>query len=226
MGADKKFNKEQFIKDYELTRDEYFFLPLEERMEYVKRKFGFILEDIPNVGDKKTFRGTLPFQFNEFFERNGCRIENYDFGIEETEFERLRDVKLEYSEEASTKLDEYIKLVAGAKADTFKKVLVDIYQAKIDALNRGNTMPLQSINEEEILKTICSMTDLPKEIKEYIMVCQLSSVMERIEAFGFADVNYRVSSDYFEYLKKQGYDCQEGHKLIKVQNKNIEKKQK
>lgn len=233
MEKSKSFNRERFIHDYELTRDEYFLLPLEERMEYVKRKYSFILDEIPSIGDIKAIRGTFPFQFNEFFERNGCRVvnfENYDFNIEETEIRRLENVKLEYSEEASKNLDDYIKLVAGAKADMFKSVLVGIYQAKIAALNSENTIPLAPIDEEKILETICSTefysTDLPEEIKEYIMLCQLSSVIERIEKLGFADISFRLSSAYFDYLKNHGYECQKEHKLIKVQNKNVEKKLK
>lgn len=229
-NKDKKtYNRNNFINNYELTRDEIFLLPIDERMQYSQRKFGFILDSIPNKGDTTTIRGTLPYEYNFFFERHCCKVETFDCGIEETEIKRVGRFVNEYAykDEARESLNNYIKVVASAKASVFESIIKDTYLAKIKALSCKLTMPLDTIKEEKILSEVTknrlSDTDLPDDLKEQIIVSELGPIFTSVEEKGVAIIDSHVSKIYLDYLQSLGYDCQKNGQEIKVKNKRLAK---
>lgn len=64
---------------------------MKDKNESLREKYQFILEGLKNIGDIYNGWGYFPDEDMPFFEKNGCEVTNYDFGIEEFEVKKVSD---------------------------------------------------------------------------------------------------------------------------------------
>lgn len=126
------YNREEFIENYELTKEEYLVLSFEERMEYAHQLFGYKVDDLKQVGDTIVFGHIIDSCFYEYFETCGCRVNEEDLGVEITEIVKIGENKYEHQECASEKLTNHTKLVGSTKSEIIDEKICNFYQVKID----------------------------------------------------------------------------------------------
>ncbi len=64
---------------------------MEDKNESLREKYQFILEKLQNIGDIYNGWGYFPDKDMHFLEEKGCKVTNYDFGIEEFEVKKVSD---------------------------------------------------------------------------------------------------------------------------------------
>ena len=64
---------------------------MKDKNESLREKYQSILKRLKNIGDTYYGRGYFPDKDMHFLEEKGCKVTNYDFGIEEFEVKKVSD---------------------------------------------------------------------------------------------------------------------------------------
>ena len=176
MATKMIYNREDFIKNYRLTQDEYLMLPYEEELAYTKWMYGSILEELKNIGDERTLNRTFPKIFDDFFRINGIQIERYTYGFDRTVFTRVRDIHYEVLENADKELTSHMKLIATIKAAVFEEVM------SLSSIGNSDDFFLKTPDFYKTLRAITYYSvnhmDISKEAKEKIMMGECMALLE------------------------------------------------
>lgn len=198
------YNHEQFIDNYELTKDEYLVLSLEERMEYANQLFGYKVLDLKSVGDKIVFGRVVDSRFYEYFEYCGCQVTQDDLGAEITEIIKIGESNYEPQEGARQKLENHIRLIAKTKLDIVEERKNNFYKVVKKRKSRQFREKFDYIKEIRKIRT-CKVENLPSYEKRWLIPIELDNLITSINNGTEEYLDLFVSEEYIYYLNRNGY---------------------
>lgn len=214
MATKMIYNREDFIKNYRLTQDEYLMLPYEEELAYTKWMYGSILEELKDIGDERPLNRAFPKIFDDFFRINGIQIERHTYGFDRTVFTRVNDIHYEVLENADKELTSHMKLIATIKAAVFEKV------TSLNYIGNSDDFFLKTPDFYKILRAITYYSvnhmDISKEAKEKIMMGECMALLEMLFTDGEVLIHSSITKDYIDYLKQSGFVVEENESSVKV----------
>lgn len=185
------YRRTDYVDEYKsLTEFEFSLLPDEVKMAYLDTIYNYFVEEARRRDDKDntiSCRGYVRPIYELYFKENGCKVTNYDFGVEEFEVKCAdKNKKYEVSEDAKAKLDYFLDLLGNAKADAFESCVKRTYAEMLAPMDTGDFVVFKEPNvygiseelkRESLLRPDSSFND---EEKKRIMESQLSLVLDSI----------------------------------------------
>lgn len=197
-------NHEQFIENYELTKEEYLVLSFEERMEYANQLFGYKVLDLNNIGDTIVFGSVIDSRFYEYFEYCGCRVTQDDLGAEITEVTKIGENNYKPQEGAKQKLEKHIRSIAKTKIDIVGERKNNFYKVVKKRKSRQFREKFDYIKEIQKIRN-CKVENLPAYEKRWLMPVELENLITSINNGTEEYLDLFVSEEYIYYLNRNGY---------------------
>lgn len=201
----ENFNKKEFVKNYKLTKDEYLLLPLSERMAYSQQQLGYMIKQVPKVGDRESFKGILEPHFKEFFTNNGCVVSYYNFGVTATDIKRIDRGKYRLKPKDYEDLQQHCDLIAEYKAYVYEESI----KRHLELLDGDplSTHISSSFLENLLNLVVTSSFDdaFTEEEIDLIVSAELDSLKTQVEANDNVYVDPELSPFYQSRIKSLGY---------------------
>lgn len=207
------YRRADYVDEYKsLTGFEYSLLPTEVKMAYLDSIYNYFVEEARRKDDKgntTNCRGYVKPLYEPYFEENGCKVTNYDFGVEEFEVKCVdKNKKYEVSEEAREKLAYFLDLLGNAKADAFESCVKRAYAEMLSPMDTGDFVVFKEPNiygiseelkRESLLRPESCLND---EEKKRIMASQLSLVLDSIIKGNVLDYVKSLPEEYKSVLSE------------------------
>lgn len=202
------YNQEQFIDNYELTKDEYLVLSFEERMEYAHQLFGYKVTDLKEIGDTIVFGRVIDSCFYEYFEHCGCQVNQEDLGAEVTEVIKVGDNNYEPQEGAKEKLKHHTRLIAITKVAIVEERKNNFYRVKKGRKSRQFREKYDFIKEIQKIKK-CQVENLPAYEQRWLIPVELENIVNSIKNGNEECLDLFVGDEYINYLSRNGYNVEQ-----------------
>lgn len=201
----ESFNREEFIKNYQLTKEEYLVLSSKGRMYYANSLFGYKVNELKNVGDKIYFAYPVNDIFTEYFNECGCIVTKEDLGIEATEVVKVGENNLTLREDIKDILDEHILQIASTKADMIEARINNFFKVKKGRKSRGFKEKYDyDFNQQKIATGLVS--SLPAYEQRWLIPVELSNLIDNLNNGNHEYVDLFANEEYLNYLKRNGYE--------------------
>lgn len=200
----ENYNREEFIENYELTKDEYLVLSFDERMEYANQLFGYKVSELKNIGDTIVFGQTIDSRFYEYFENCGCRINDEDLGAEVTEVVKIGENNYESKAGVKDQLVKHIKLIGLIKAEIIEERKRNYYQVKKGRKSHKFAEKFNYVKEAERIKD-CKISNLPAHEQRWLMKVEIENLIKSIDRGNQESFDLLVNDAYINYLERSGY---------------------
>lgn len=219
--ANEKFvyKRDEIINDYKLiTSHEFALLPEDIQMAYCDRLYGYYVKKAKETNTKVTKNGYLPKEHAIYLKANGCIGTNYDFAIEEIEFEPVDDKTYVVSQEAKDKLAYYLNIVINAKLSVFESYYMRNAAKEVEAMRNGEEVILNNFNAVNVLRKIRNENidsinlDLTEEEINTIVEAELVFVLQGIQDGRYPNLPQRFPEQYRSYMQQFKEDLRDGKK--------------
>ncbi len=204
-----EYNRQEYIENYILTDDEFNLLNDQEQLIYSYLHYGWILNSLKDLHSKKTIYGYIPDRYNPFFTSFGCKVEHYDFGIEETKITKVKESEVTISPEQQQEISEYVLLVASTKANIIEKRLLNYLANKAKQIHETGTFVTDQDLEANIINTFPAFADpfvtLTKEEQDELIAAELSLVMHHLNNLETVSLKVNTKEQYKDYIQNQGF---------------------
>lgn len=209
------YNREEYISTYHLDIDEITLLPLDMRLGYIEHLFRNIVNRVVELQEEKFFRGYLHPVFNTYFDKCGCRVINYDFGIEEYGIKSIRKSDFTVDPKYVSMALDYTKEVAKIRSEVFENIYEGVLNHTKESLEGGvleGTPDLTGL--DNILNSTLSSGLIGNEVCEEIAKREINALgikhKETVSMSNFLPVVYR------NVLSKEGYELTKEVDELKV----------
>ena len=209
---EKKYNREEYIKEYHLDIDEIALLPLDIRLAYMDKLYKGRVEKAQSSEEEVYFRGYLHPIFLPYFDACGCIATNYDFGNEEYGVKKVRKTDYKVDPKYVDMALEYTKEVAKIRSDVYESVFEGILEHTKESLEEGVLDNLSDlVGLDYILKTPLYNGLVNSEVSEEI-------AKRVIDALGIkhketVTMSNHLSVLYRNVLNREGYELTNGKEL-------------
>lgn len=207
----EKYNREQFIKNYSLTKDEYSILSEEERMEYANQLYGYKVSDLKNFGDTAIYASVIDPLFYEYFQKCGCQVTEDDLGAEVTEITKVDENTFTQSQEAEKKLKYHINLIAITKAEMFEERLRNFYKVKNKKKGQHFKETYDYVKNLYVISQ-GKVGNLPAYEQRWLIPVQLENLIKSLDRGNSEYFDLFVKQEYIDYLIYHDYKVKEESK--------------
>lgn len=198
------YNREEFIKNYELTKEEYLVLPFKERMEYANQIFGYKVANLKQIGDSIVFGHVIDDRFYEYFEYCGCQVCQKDLGAEVTEIVKVAESEYVDQAEVRETIAHHIKLIGSIKAEIIAEKEQIYYKVQKGRKNHHFTEKFNYSQEVQRIK-YSKVENLPAYEQRWLIPVELENLIKSLDDGNQEYLDLLVSEEYLNYLKRQGY---------------------
>ncbi len=199
------YERDKYIEDYKLNKEEIALLPLDIRLAYADKLYG---ENVAcAVGNQNAvhFIGNVHDVFLPYFDKCGCKVTNYDFKQATYSVKSIRKSDFKVDPKNIAIALDYTKEVAKIRSEIFEKEYVRMLEETKAAINSGLLESHPSL--EGLHYILCS----PLSHETIGMTTKNEIAKREIEALGI-EVNEEVSMSktlpnvYSRVLVEEGYE--------------------
>lgn len=203
-------NREEFVKNYTLTRNEYCLLPQRLRLTYADMLYRFKVDDAKRKGVSGGF-GYVHEAYSEYFKACGCVVQNFDYGNEEYEVKSVSDADFVATEKDKELVSEYEKAIAQARWEIYATLVSNALNSGLVNLKNGNVDSDLSLKGLEAVLTddeySCKLSD---EERKEIVKKDLDTLVDSEEL----EMNRWISKPYIDGIQERGYTIETNRNSI------------
>lgn len=206
------YSRTEYVDQYRsLTDFEFSLLPMDVKMAYLDSIYNRDIEEARKRDDRDNTiysRGYIKHIYELYFKLNGCEVTNYGIGVEEYEVKCVdKNKKYEVSDEARSKIEYYLEMLANAKADAFESCVKRFYADMLAPMETGDVVTFREPDVHRIERDarannlLSENSSLNDEEKRHIMEAQLSLMLDSI-INGIRIIVENFSKEYQEVLSE------------------------
>lgn len=194
---------DDYVKNYQLTIDEYCLMPEHLRLTYADMLYRSIVEEAVSKGAKRGI-GYINPAYQEYFKACGCTMEIYDCGRLEYEVKKIFDVDYTSTEENRQLVTEYVQAIAEVRWKLYASVVTDALVNQLANLRKGIVDQEFSIGRERdyFLADDVYSTSLSDGKGETLISKELDYFLKSQESI---EISSWIHKKYLDELEKRGY---------------------